>query len=110
MNGVGRLIRSGVGSERILLRRWTGADPRVPNTVFVSGQVLDERPSDLAGDQGQATGWLRITDAEIRRHGWPGPPAEHDEVEIVGRIYEVLGTQSRRLSPRETVHVLSIKG
>lgn len=109
MEGVARLYRA--CGERILLRRWVGADPRVPRTVTVAGGVLDYAPDELVGGAPpQATRWVRITDAEIRRHGWPGPPAENDEVEICGRIYEVLAAQSRRLSPRETVHILSVKG
>ncbi len=108
MENVARQIRR--KGQLVTLRRLTGSGPQSRHDVEVRAAVLAYAPDELAAANTQATRWVRLTDHEIRVMAWPGPPAEDDVVIINQREYTVLAADSRRLTARETIHVLAVKG
>jgi hypothetical protein len=72
--------------------------------------VRNYQPQDLVGAIKQGDMLAIVSDAELARSGWPGPPRNGDRLWRRGRNYTVMGCDTRLLRDRVAMHHLHLRG
>lgn len=72
--------------------------------------VQDYSPAELVGGVRQGDRRVILSDAEIARLGWPGPPRHGDWIEIRDRTWVVQGCDTREFRGQSALHIMQVRG
>ena len=96
--------------ETLVLRRVDNDTDQSGSDVTLKGIVRGYQPQELAGDIIQGDLSVIISNDEIDRSSWPGPPLRYDRLFRDGLALNVQSVETRRLGDAIALHVLQVRG
>lgn len=91
------------------LRRRIGTG-HIFRDVVVYGVAQSYAPDEILGDIAQGDQRVTISDSEIAREVWPGPPRRGDVLLIDGRAWVLQGSAPQNLGTSVLAHVMHVRG
>lgn len=98
--------------QAIMLRRVTAipGNKTIPFDVVLVGCVRGYQPHELTGTIAQGDREVTISDREIVRRKWPGPPVRNDEVLIDGKVARIEAVNTQNLGSTIVRHTMQVRG
>ena len=96
--------------QPVTLQRTTGTTPQVRFEVVCRAIVRGYEPTQLIGGITQGDRSVIVTNTEIARAQWPGPPRVNDKCVIDGRQTNIQACDVRRLHNDIVLYLIQVRG